>query len=65
MGLIYGGNMFKKIRLIKKLLKIVDAVESYFKGNKDKIEKVRKALPEIKAYVETLQKLYDKAKGEK
>lgn len=49
--------MFKKIKLIKKLLKIVDAVEEYYKGNKDKIDIARKALPEIKGYITDLERI--------
>lgn len=52
--------MFKKIKLIKKLLKIVDAVEEYYKGNKDKIEKARKAIPEIKGYITDLERILNK-----
>lgn len=50
-------KMFKKIKLIKKLLKIVDAVESYYKGNKDKIDIAKKAIPEIKGYITDLERI--------
>lgn len=52
--------MFKKIRLIKKLLKIVEAVENYFEGNRDKIEQAKKALPEIKGYISDFERILDK-----
>lgn len=49
--------MFKKIRLAKKLMKIVDAVEEYYKGNRDKIEAAKKAIPEIKGYISDLERI--------
>ena len=55
--------MFKKIRLIKKLLKVVNAVESYFDGNREKIEKAKKALPEIKGYISDFERIVKKIGG--
>ena len=52
--------MFKKIRLFKKLMKIVDAVEKYWDGNKDKIEEAKKAIPEIKGYISDLERIIGK-----
>ena len=52
--------MFKKIKLIKKFLKIVDAVEEYYKGNKDKIDIAKKAIPEIKGYITDLERILNK-----
>ena len=55
--------MFKRIRLFKKLMKIVDAVESYFENNKDKIEKAREALPEIKGYISDFERVLERIGG--
>ena len=55
--------MFKKIRLMKKLLKIVDAVEKYWDGNKDNIEEAKKAIPEIKGYISDLERIIKKIGG--
>ena len=55
--------MFKKIRLIKKLLSIVEAVENYWNGNQDKIEKAKKAIPEIKGYISDLERIIKKIGG--
>jgi hypothetical protein len=52
--------MFKKIRLAKKLMKIVDAVEEYYKGNREKIEVAKKAIPEIKGYITDLERIIKK-----
>ena len=52
--------MFKKIKLAKKLFKIVDAVEEYFKGNKDKIEQGKEAISEIKQYISDLERIIKK-----
>lgn len=52
--------MFKKIRLIKKLLKIIEAVETFYNGNRDKIEKAKKALPEIKGYISDFERILKK-----
>ena len=52
--------MFKKIKLIKKLLKIVDAVENYFDNNREKIEQAKEALPEIKGYITDLERILKK-----
>jgi hypothetical protein len=49
--------MFKKIRIIKKICKIVDAVEEYYKGNRDKIEAGRKAIAEVKGYISDLERI--------
>ena len=55
--------MFKKIRLIKKLLKIVDAVEQYWRGNRGKIEEAKKAIPELKGYISDLERIIKKIGG--
>ena len=52
--------MFKKLRLIKKLLKIVEAVEGYFKNNREKIEQAKKALPEIKGCIADFERIIKK-----
>lgn len=53
--------MFKKIRLIKKMLKIAKAVESFYDDNREKyIEKARKALPEIKGYISDFERMLDR-----
>jgi hypothetical protein len=49
--------MFKKIRLAKKLMKIVDAVEEYYKGNRGKIEASKEAIGEIKGYITDLERI--------
>jgi hypothetical protein len=49
--------MFKKIRLAKKLMKIVDAVEEYYKGNRDKIEQGKKAIAEVEGYITDLKRI--------
>lgn len=41
-------------------MKIVDAVESYFENNKDKIEKAKEALPEIKGYISDLERILER-----
>ena len=55
--------MFKKIKLIKKLLKIVDAVENYWEGNRDKIEEAKKAIPEIKGYISDFERIIKRIGG--
>ena len=52
--------MLKKIRLIKKLLSIVNAVDSFWTGNREKIEEARKAIPEIKGYITDLERMLDR-----
>lgn len=49
--------MLKKIRLIKKLLSIVNAVDSFWTDNQDKIEKAKKAIPEIKGYISDFERM--------
>ena len=49
--------MFKKIRIMKKICKIVDAVEEYYKGNRDKIEEGKKAIAEVKGYISDLERI--------
>lgn len=51
--------MFKKIRLIKKLMSIVDVVENFYDDDNRKklIQEARKALPEIKGYITDLERL--------
>ena len=54
-------NMFKKIKLFKKLMAIVDVVENFFDKHDDEyIEKAKKALPVIKGYVTDLERLLDR-----
>ena len=53
--------MFKKIKLFKKLMSIVDVIENFFdKHDKEHIEKARKALPEIKGYVTDFERLLER-----
>ena len=49
--------MFKKIRIMKKACKIVDAVEEYYKGNRDKIEQGKKAIAEVEGYITDLKRI--------
>jgi hypothetical protein len=53
--------MLKKIKLIKKLMSIVDVVDNFFDKHDDEyIEKAKKALPVIKGYVTDLERLLDR-----
>ena len=52
--------MFKKIKLIKKFLSIVDAVESFWFGGKEKLEKASKHLPEIKGYISDFERMLNR-----
>lgn len=53
--------MFKKIRLIKKMLKIVKAVEHFYDDNREKfIQEARKALPEIKGFISDFERMLNK-----
>ena len=53
--------MFKKIKLFKKLMSIVDVVENFFDKHDDEyIEKARKALPVIKGYITDFERLLDR-----
>ena len=53
--------MLKKIRLIKKLMSIVDVVENFFdKHDEEYIEKAKKALPEIKGYITDLERVLER-----
>lgn len=53
--------MFKKIKLFKKLMAIVDVVENFFdKHDEEYIEKARNALPIIKGYVTDLERMLDR-----
>lgn len=53
--------MFKKIRLIKKMLKIAKAVESFYDDNREKfIQEARKALPEIKGYISDFERMLER-----
>ena len=47
--------MFKKIKMFNKLCKIIEAVEAYYRGNKEKIEKVKDFIPEIKKFIDEAQ----------
>ena len=60
-----GENMFKKIKLINKILKIVDDVEKIIEKNKGKFEELKKILekagelsPEIKKLVDDFLGLF-------
>ena len=53
--------MFKKIKLIKKLMAIVDVVENFFdKYDDEYIEKAKKALPIIKGYITDFERLLER-----
>ena len=53
--------MFKKIKLIKKFMSIVDVVDNFFDKHDDEyIEKARKALPIIKGYITDLERMLDR-----
>lgn len=53
--------MFKKIKLFKKLMAIVDVVENFFdKHDEEYVEKARKALPVIKGYITDFERLLDR-----
>ena len=53
--------MFKKIKLIKKFMSIVDVVDNFFdKHNDEYIEKAKKALPIIKGYITDLERILDR-----
>ena len=54
--------MFKKIKLFKKLMAIVDVVDDFWSDNKDKIEKAKEALPEIKGYISDFERMIGRAK---
>ena len=53
--------MFKKFKLIKKFLKIVKAVESFYDDNREKfIQEARKSLPEIKGYISDFERIMER-----
>lgn len=52
--------MFRKIKLMKKFLKIVEAVDCYFDNNREKIEKAKEVLPEVKGYISDLERIIKK-----
>ena len=52
--------MFKKLRLFNKLCKIIDAVEAFYEGNKDKIEKIKELIPQIKEYIQEAERIIKK-----
>jgi hypothetical protein len=53
--------VFKKIKLFKKLMAIVDVVENFFDKHDDEyIEKAKKALPIIKGYVSDFERLLER-----
>ena len=56
--------MFKKIKLFNKLCKIIEAIEAFYNGNKEKIEKAKEYIPQIKKFIleaeEILKKLQNK-----
>lgn len=56
--------MFKKIKLFKKLMAIVDVVENFFdKHDEEYIEKAKTALPIIKGYVTDFERLLERMGG--
>ena len=59
---ICGVKMFKKIKLFKKLMAIVDVVDDFWSDNKDKIEKAKEALPEIKGYISDFERMIGRLK---
>lgn len=54
--------MFKKIKLFKKLMAIVDVADDFWDANKDKIEKAKEALPEIKGYISDFERMIGRLK---
>ena len=53
--------MFKKIKLFKKFMSIVDVVENFFdKHNEEYIEKAKNALPLVKGYVSDLERILER-----
>ena len=48
---------------MKKFIKIVEAVESYFENNRDKIEKAKEVLPEIKGYITDFERILERTRG--
>ena len=52
--------MFKKIKLLKKFLKIIEAVDGFWDGNKEKIKKAGEYLPEIKGYISDLERMLNR-----
>lgn len=52
--------MFKKLKLFNKLCKIIDAVQAYYEGNKDKIEKVKELIPKIKEIIQEAERIIKK-----
>lgn len=53
--------MFKKIKLIKKFMSIVDVVDNFFDKHDDEyIEKAKKALPIIKGYITDFERMLDR-----
>lgn len=53
--------MFKKIKLLKKFMSIVDVVENFFdKHDEEYIEKARKALPIVKGYITDFERLLER-----
>ena len=53
--------MFKKIKLLKKFMSIVDVVENFFdKHDEEYIEKAREALPIIKGYISDFERLLER-----
>lgn len=53
--------MFKKIKLFKKLMSIVDVVDDFFDKHDDEyIEKAKKALPVIKGYITDFERMLDR-----
>ena len=48
---------------MKKVCKIVDAVEEYYKGNRDKIEAGGKAIAEVEGYITDLKRIIKRTGG--
>lgn len=63
-------KMFKKIKIVKKILKAVDKVEDLIKNNKGKLEEfkniletVKTAAPELKEYAEAIIEIFKELKN--
>lgn len=52
--------MIKKIKLFNKLCKIIEAIEAFYEGNKEKIQKVKDLIPEIEAYILKAKEIIEK-----
>jgi hypothetical protein len=55
--------MIKKIKLFKKLLKIIDMADNYWKDNKDKVKEVKEAISDIRGYIYDAERVIKKIGG--